>query len=444
MSLNYRKLPRVAIIGRPNVGKSTLFNLLTETRKSVVKDQPGVTRDLIFANAEIWGKEFELIDTGGITESQDIFSKLIREQVVDFLDSADLLLVVMDGRSGLIPEDRDIVKLAAETGKPFLLIINKVDSQISEEEAAAEFYEFGRPLVITSFERRRGLSELLEWLHKNLAEAKADETVGLAIAVAGKPNAGKSSLVNCLLGESRMLVSDIAGTTIDSVDTPLEHNGRLYTLIDTAGLRKSSKRNTDLEIISAFKSQESIRRADVVLLVVDSLLGPTDQDAKILEASLELHKPVILVLNKSDLGAREIPEFRSVLQDRIDREFHFFRDIPKVFVSAKTGSGIRDLFAKIEWMNEKLQLRISTGELNEFFMQAIRKAPSPVFGVTNVKFYYLTQTQQRPPAFIAFANHPEGVDPSYRRFLINQMKERFDLHGIPLRIFVMKSQRSSR
>ncbi|MEZ0391901.1 MAG: ribosome biogenesis GTPase Der [Pseudobdellovibrionaceae bacterium] len=434
--------PKVAIVGRPNVGKSTLFNILTDSRKSVVKNQAGVTRDIIVEPCEVWGKHFDLIDTGGITEAHDTFSQLIKEQVTEFLQTVDFLLVVMDGRSGLIPEDREIIKIAQMTGKPFLLIVNKIDKQHEEDLRKAEFYEFGEDVIATSFERRHGISEILEWIHKSLPEETEKLKEGVTIAIVGKPNVGKSSMVNALLGQRRMLVSDIAGTTIDSVDTPFVYNGHKYILVDTAGLRKSARREDHLEIISAFKSQESIRKADIVLLMVDGTQGPTEQDAKIMQAILEDHKGVIVVANKSDLGRVEVPEYRKTFKDQIEKVFHFFIDVPVVFTSAKTEHGIDDLLEKIEWVKQKLEMRITTSELNEFFFETIRKAPAPVWGIKNVKFYYLTQTFQRPPAFIAFANHPDGVDNSYRRFLIKNMKERFDLAGIPLRIFVMKSRDS--
>ncbi|MFN7453635.1 MAG: ribosome biogenesis GTPase Der [Pseudobdellovibrionaceae bacterium] len=434
---------KVAIIGRPNVGKSTLFNILTGTRKAVVKNQPGVTRDIMIHPCEIWGKHFDLIDTGGITEAHDTFSVLIREQVLSFLETVDLLLVVMDGRAGLVPEDREILKIAQISKKPFLVILNKIDRGHDEETLKSDFYELGVDLVATSFETRRGVSDILEWVHKVLPEKTQEVHPGMKIAIVGKPNVGKSSLVNALLGSPRMIVSDIAGTTIDAVDTPFQFNGNQYTLVDTAGLRRSSSRDEDLEIISAFKSQEAIRRANLILLVVDSTQGPSVQDAKIMQAILEDHKAVILVANKSDIGKVEIPEFKKTFKEQIERVFHFFNDVQVVFTSAKTGHGLDDLLEKIEWMATRMTTRISTSELNDFFFDTIRKAPAPVWGNNNVKFYYLTQTFQQPPAFIAFANHPDGVDNSYRRFLIKNMKDQFDLAGIPIRIFVMKSKKSN-
>lgn len=431
---------KVAVVGRPNVGKSTLFNILTNSRKAVVKNQPGVTRDLLVKDVEVWGKHFDLIDTGGITEAKDVFSKLIREQVSEFLSTVDLILLVMDGRDGLLPEDREVFRLVKETGRPFALIVNKIDRQHEEDMRLAEFHEFGVDLIATSFEQRQGLSKVLEWLHANLPANEIKVKEGMTLAIVGKPNAGKSSLVNAILGEDRMLVSEIAGTTVDAVDTPFHYKDKRYVLVDTAGLRRSRKREEDVEIIAAFKSQESIRKADVVLLVIDGMIGPSDQDARILQSILEDHKGVIVVCNKVDVAEKEIPEFRKSFQAKLEREFHFYEDIPVVYLSAKTGRGMRDLLDKIEWMDRTMHMKISTSDLNDFFFETIRKAPAPVWGTTNVKFYYLTQTQQVPPAFIAFANHPDGVDNSYRRFLIKNMKQRFDLRGIPLRIFVMKSR----
>lgn len=433
--------PKVAIIGRPNVGKSTLFNILTDSRKSVVKNQAGVTRDIIIEPADVWGKKFDLIDTGGVTESQDLFSKLIREQVTDFLHSVDFIIAVMDGRVGLVPEDRDIIKLAKQTGRPMLLVINKVDKSHEDDIAKADFYEFGLDVVAASFEQRRGVAEVMEWIQQVVPDAKESVIEGVQIAMVGKPNVGKSSLCNCLLGVNRMLVSDVAGTTVDSVDSPFIYNDKKYVLVDTAGLRRQSRREDDIEIISAFKSQESIRRSQIVLLVVDGIIGPTEQDAKIMQQILEDHKGVIIVANKSDIAGQEVESYRETFRAQVEREFHFFIDVPVVFTSAKTGSGIPDLFKTIEEVSEKLNFKVTTSELNDFFFETIRKAPAPVWGITNVKFYYLTQTNQVPPSFIAFANHPDGVTHSYRRFLIKNLKEKFNLHGIPIRIFCMKSRR---
>ncbi len=435
--------PKVAIIGRPNVGKSTLFNILTDSRKAVVKNQPGVTRDIQIEPVEIWGKSFDVIDTGGLTEAADIISVLIKEQVSEFLHSVDFLLVVMDGRIGLIPEDRDLIRIAQQTGKPFMIAVNKIDKVQEEEILKAEFYEFGADVIACSFEQRRGLAEILEWITKQIPERTIEYNEGTTIAIVGKPNAGKSSLTNHLLGQNRMLVSEIAGTTVDAIDTPFLYNEKKYILIDTAGLRRSSKREEDVEIISAFKSQDAIRRASLVLLMIDGLIGPTEQDSKILQAILETHKGVILVANKMDLAKEQMDDPKKTLQEQIAVNFHFFPDIPVVYTSAVTGTGMHDLLNMIEDISEKLKFRVPTSELNDFFFSTIRKAPAPVYGVNNVKFYYLTQTFQKPPSFIAFANHPDGVTNAYRRFLTKHIKDQWDLHGIPIRIFCMKTRRGN-
>lgn len=440
----HRETSRVAIIGRPNVGKSTLFNYLTGTRKAVVKNQPGVTRDILIEPGEIWGHKFDVIDTGGLTEASDLYSKLIREQVVDFLRSVDHLILVMDGRAGLHSEDKDIIRIAKETGKPFLLVINKVDKITESEDSKTDFYEFGVDIVSASFEQRYGMDEILEWIVAQVSRTENTVRDGLTLAMVGKPNVGKSSLCNRLLGEKRLLVSAVAGTTTDAVDTELMYEDRKYVLIDTAGLRRSARLTEGLEIISTFKTRDAIRRADITLLVVDGSEGPTSQDAKILEQILKAHRAVIVVANKVDIAEEKIDAYRSWFRERVEREFHFFADVPIVFTSAVTGKGLKDMFDKIVQMEDKIKMRITTRKLNDFFMNVIRQAPAPVWGTQNVKFYYLTQTNQEPPAFIAFANHPDGVSPSYRRFLSKRLQEEFDLKGVPIRIFVMSGSHGQR
>jgi len=431
-------LGTVAIIGRPNVGKSTLFNILTNTRRAVVKDQPGVTRDIQILPGEWCSRHFNLMDTGGLTDQQDSFSPLIKRQVEEALSFADLVLVVVDGRVGLCPEDRDVVRMVQKLEKPYRLIVNKVDSRVLDTEYTMEFYELDSQPIAASFENRRGLDDILEWVIAHLPKQTAAREKRLTLAVVGKPNVGKSSFCNFLSGYSRMIVSEIAGTTVDAIDMEIQYKDQVYHLVDTAGLRKKAKRKEDVEILSAFKSQEALRKADIILLFVDATEGPTEQDAKIVEMVLEKHKGVILVANKSDLAQKEIPAFRSKFHEKKEIDLHFFDDIPTVFISAKTGGGIEELFKTINTVWEKLNFRIGTGELNRFFMEAIRRAPSPVHGTKNVSFYYLTQTQQRPPSFIAFANYPEGVNPAYRRFLARQIKKEWKLEGIPIRIFAMR------
>jgi GTP-binding protein len=438
---NKTKTNRLAIIGRPNVGKSTLFNILTGTRKAVVKDQSGVTRDIQIEPGEWLNRQFDVLDTGGLTEAEDIFSIKIREQVLEMIDSVDVIIMVVDGRSGMCPEDREVCKIIQQSQKPFCVAVNKIDRVHDEDTLKSEFYEFNENVFPCSFEQRRGITEILEWAVDHFVDDTFTYREGLTIAIVGKPNVGKSSLSNQLLGENRMLVSDIAGTTVDSIDSEFIYNEKKYILIDTAGIRKRGKMTSDVEVISTFKSQSSIQRADLVLLMVDGLVGPSDQDTKLVEFILKQHKPVILVANKLDLCEEQIPEFRKQFRQNMAHEFHFFTDIPICFISAKTTSGVKKLFETIEEMEEKLNKRISTSKLNDFFFNVIRKAPSPVYQTRDVKFFYLTQTQQKPPSFIAFSNAPDGVTPSYRRFLAKNLKEEFGLEGMPIRIFAMKSQR---
>ncbi|MES2767627.1 MAG: ribosome biogenesis GTPase Der [Bdellovibrionota bacterium] len=435
------RLNKVAIVGRPNVGKSTLFNIATNARRAIVKNQPGVTRDIQYGKAEWRGHEFEVMDTGGVTESNDLMPKLIKEKVIDALKISDMTLVIVDAQAGLIPEDKVLLDMVQRSGKPFRIVVNKLDTEENIGVDMADFYQLGGELIPCSFEKRQGIADILDWIVDSMP-VKDDTKIEseLTFAILGKPNVGKSSLTNKLLDENRMIVSPVAGTTVDAIDIPFERNGRTYTIIDTAGLRKKSKIEDGVEIIATIKSRGVIPRADIVLLMVDILEGPTEQDAKILRQVQEEHKTVLLVGNKSDEAKIKVPAFREKFKAKVEEVFHFYPDIPVVFISALTSAGVEELFKKIDELWEKVNTKITTGELNRFFTQVIKKAPAPVYRTGNVKFYYLTQTQQTPPCFIAFVNHPEGVDNSYRRFLAKQIKEEWGLWGVPIRIFAMKGR----
>lgn len=432
------KLKRVALVGRPNVGKSTLFNRLTRSRKAVVKNEPGVTRDIQIEPTEWWGKQFEIVDTGGLSEDKEGFTPLIRQQVIEFLHSVDLIIFIVDGRTGIMPEDRDAYRIVKQSGKPFITVINKCDKTLETDGYIPDFYEFGENLIPAAFEQDFGIDVAVEWILANLGDDVVEAREGFRVCIVGKPNAGKSSLANKLLGGHRMLVSEIAGTTVDAVEEEFELGGKKYILIDTAGLRRAAKQKDGVEVLSGFKTRDAIHDADLVLLVIDGTVGPSNQDSRIIEYCLERHKAIIVVANKMDLGKEQHEDFRKWFRDRVEFEFHFFTDIPVVFTSAKRGTGLDELFKKVEDIRAKLGIRISTSQLNKFFTEVIKQAPSPVFGTQNVKFYYLTQTGQKPPSFIAFANHPEGVTPAYRRFLIRKIQENWGLIGVPLRIFVME------
>lgn len=436
--MSSQKLKRVALVGRPNVGKSTLFNRLTRSRKAVVKDEPGVTRDIQIEATEWWGKTFEVVDTGGLSDDREGFTPLIRQQVIEFLDSADLVVFIVDGRAGIMPEDRAAYRVVQAANKPFLLLVNKCDRTLEAANYLPDFYEFGMDPMPAAFEQDFGIDTAVEWILSNLGDEETEEREGFRVAIVGKPNAGKSSIVNRLIGGNRVLVSETAGTTVDAIEMPFELNGKQYTLVDTAGLRRAAKQRDGVEVLSGFKTRDAVYEADLILLVIDATVGPSNQDSRIIEFCMDRHKPILVVANKSDLAKDQHEDFRKWFRDRVEFEFHYFTDIPVVFTSAKTGAGLEQLFNKIEDMREKLGIRITTSKLNQFFTDVIKQAPSPVYGTENVKFYYLTQTQQAPPSFIAFANHPEGVTPAYRRFLIRKIQENWDLKGIPLRIFVME------
>ncbi|MCO5114041.1 MAG: ribosome biogenesis GTPase Der [Bdellovibrionaceae bacterium] len=437
-----QKLLKVGLVGRPNVGKSSLFNYLTRSRSAVVKDEPGVTRDIKKGLAQWWGKEFHVFDTGGVTEQAEGLFEIVKKQSEEILSSLDVILFVMDGKYGYHHDDHALLQMIKKTGRPYKCIINKVDRPDEAEIITAEFYELGETEFLPiSVEHQDGVHELIEWVleHEDneILDDEAPQSVRLSIV--GKPNVGKSSLVNCILGEEAQVVYDMPGTTVDAVDHDFIYNDRKYTIVDTAGIRRQSKREDGIEFISAVKSYEAIDRSDIVLLVIDGTLGPTKQDSKIIEYLFENHKPAILVLNKSDLAKEQSKTYREDLKASLARQFHFFEDVRFTFTNAKEGHGIPALFKLIEKTWQDLNIRIPTSQLNKFFTETIRKAPAPVYGTKDVKFYYLTQTHQRPPSFIAFANRPEGVSPSYRRFLSKRIKEQWDIMGIPIRIFAMKS-----
>jgi GTP-binding protein len=427
----------VALLGHPNVGKSTLFNKLTRTRKALVKNQPGVTRDVLVEQADWWGQTFKVADMGGLTEAKTGFSPLIREKVLGFLHQADLLVVVFDGRAGLLPEDKDVMRAAIESGKPFITVVNKVDRHQDSQEILNEFWELGTDLTPAAFEKDFNIDQIVEWILSHLPKKSEEKDHHLRLTIVGKPNAGKSSLANRLLGEDRMLVSPTAGTTLDAVETEFHHKDETFVLVDTAGLRRIGKQQHGVEILSSFKTREAIEKSHLVLLVVDGVQGLSHQDARIVEFCLENHKAIVLVVNKYDLAKDERESYRNWFQDHLEQKFHFFTDIPLVHVSALTGYGIGTLMNKIADVKRKLDVKIPTSQLNKFFSEVIKQTPSPVWQTKDVKFYYLTQTQQSPPSFIAFANHPEGVTPAYRRFLIRKIQENWSLQGIPLRMFIL-------
>lgn len=441
-SVHNKALFKVAIIGRPNVGKSSLFNFLTRSRSAVVKNQAGVTRDVQTGYADWWGKNFEILDTGGLTRLDDEFSPLIFQQVLDSLGKVNLLVVLFDAKDGLLDEDREIFRIVKESGKPYVLVLNKVDREQNAELLTAEFHEFSDDIIHCAIEARVHTDRVVEAIIGHIPEEMPEEEEAIRITIVGKPNSGKSSLINNLLGKNRMIVSKVAGTTVDAIEESFVYKKQKFTLVDTAGLRRHGKRQKKrdgVEILSSYKSFDAIDRADMVFLVVDATHGPTDQDAKLYEYINSKSKAVIMVANKLDLFEEDQEKSKEWFRKKLEFEFHFTKDIPLVFTSAITGQGTESLLTKAIKVWSKLSIKITTSDLNDFFYNVVRQAPSPVYATTNVKFYYLTQTGQKPPSFIAFANHPAGVTPAYRRFLVHRIKDNWDLKGVPVRVFIMKS-----
>ena len=439
------ELPFFAIVGRPNVGKSSLFNCLVGARHSLVKNQPGVTRDWIYSPAQLWERHFMLADTGGLTWSKEDLAQRIKKQVMSRVERVDFFLVVMDYKSGLCSEDGEILSWIQKTGCPFALIINKVDRSQDLDLAVGEFSCWGKTPLTCSVENRLGLDPVLQWIYDCIGEkrkSKTHDSETFFLSLVGKPNVGKSTLCNQLLKSPEMLVSQKAGTTVDPVGFPLKHKGKNYILVDTGGLPKPRPRG-GLETIASIKTHQTIEKSHIVLLVLDALQGPSEQEARIFSWIQKAHKTPLIVANKWDLAQSQIENFKNVHAQRLNQVFHFDPHLPSALVSAQKGWGLNKLLDKVNDLREKLDVRIPTKELNEFFTQVIRQAPAPRWRGREVKFYYITQTHQTPPSFIAFCNYPQAVHQPYQRFLEKQIQKAYQLESIPVRLFPMKRSRST-
>ncbi len=427
--------PLVAIVGRPNVGKSTFFNRVTGQKLSIVEDTPGVTRDRLYADAEWCGKNFTLIDTGGIEiKSTDEMWKHIKSQAEIAIDTADVIIFFCDAKTGLTASDYDVADMLRRSRKPIVLAVNKLD--IYKEEILFDFYELGLGVPYgISAEQSKGLGDLLDevcsYFDQNAGEDDADR---LKIAIVGKPNAGKSRLTNKLLGYDRTIVSDIAGTTRDAIDTPLEVNGKKYTIIDTAGIRKKRSVEDGVEYYSVLRSLAAIRRADVCLIVIDSSEGLTEQDVKIAGYVHEQGKPSIVVMNKWDKIEKDthtINEFENKL--KVDLAFmDYFKSI---YISAMTGQRTNKIFDLAHEVYENSQKRITTGMLNDVVGDAIRATEPPSKNGRRLKIYYAVQDGTCPPTFVFFVNNSELMHFSYMRFLENTIRKTFGFEGTPIRLF---------
>ncbi len=431
--------PVVAVVGRPNVGKSTLFNVLAGERISIVKDTPGVTRDRIYADATWLDKEFTLIDTGGIEpESKDIILSQMREQAQIAIDTADVILFLTDVRQGLIDTDAKVADLLRRSGKPVVLVVNKVDSFEKFMPDVYEFYNLGigEPFPISAASML-GLGDMLEEVVKYFPkqETGEEDDTRPKIAVIGKPNVGKSSLVNRLIGENRVIVSDIAGTTRDAVDSAVKYYGQEYVFIDTAGLRRKSKVKEDLERYSVIRAVTAVERADVVLILIDATEGVTEQDAKIAGIAHDKGKGVIIAVNKWDAIEKDDKTMRQHTE-RIRSVLSFMPYAEIMFISAKTGQRTDKIFATIDMVLENNSMRVATGVLNEIVMEAVAMQQPPSDRGRRLKIYYVTQAAVKPPTFVVFVNAKKLMHFSYTRYLENRIRDAFGFRGTSLRFII--------
>jgi GTP-binding protein len=436
--------PIVAIIGRPNVGKSTFFNRVTRSRDALVDDFPGVTRDRHYRDASWNDLEFTLVDTGGFTEGEQ-FSDGIRYQVQQAIEDADVIILLLDGKEGISPFDRDIVELLRVADKPVFYAVNKIDG--AEQEAhVSEFFGLGiEPLFPISAEHRYGISDLLDALvagisaiDKETIEDAADETIGLAVV--GRPNVGKSSLINRILGEERHLVSDQPGTTRDAIDSIFQTDGKSYRFIDTAGIRRKGKVTRKIEKFSIIKALKSMDRCDVALIVLDVEEGITEQDINIAGYAFERGCGCLFLLNKWDLLEKDTHTHKEYLAElRMRAKFLAFA--PAMTISALTGLRVSKIFKMVDEVYYQYRQRIVTGQLNRILETATAKNPPPLHRGKPLKFYYITQVGTRPPTFVCFVNYPQAVHFSYKRFLINQIREQAGLDKTPIRIMMRERDR---
>ena len=431
--------PVVAVVGRPNVGKSTLFNKIIGKRLSIVDDTPGVTRDRIYGEAEWAGRKFMLIDTGGIEpKTDDIILSSMREQANLAIETANVIIFVTDVKSGVTASDQDVAVMLQKSGKPVILCVNKCDGI---GDVPLEFYEFynlglGDPVAVSSV-HGHGTGDLLDRVFEFMPEYSADEEEEdiINVAVIGKPNAGKSSLINCLSGEERSIVSDIAGTTRDAIDTFIENKYGKFNFIDTAGLRRKSKVEDNIEKYSVLRAEMAIERSDVCVIMLDGVEGFTEQDSKVAGLALEQGKACIIAVNKWDIvdkDGRTMDAYRKKLMN----DFSFMPYAPIIFISAKTGQRIDRLYELIKYVNEQNTMRISTGKLNDILADATARVQPPSDKGKRLKIYYMTQASTRPPTFVCFCNKAELFHFSYQRYLENQIRSTFGLEGTPVRFVI--------
>ncbi len=431
--------PVVAIVGRPNVGKSLLFNRIAGRRLSIVEDTPGVTRDRLYADAEWRGREFLLIDTGGIEPKTDNeILKFMRQQAQIAIDTADVIIFMTDLKTGITASDQDVTALLMRSKKPVILCVNKMDTPGDPPADFYEFYNLGLsdPFGVSAL-HGYGTGELLDECLKFFPEQEKEEESPdyIKVAVIGKPNAGKSSLINCILGEERVIVSDIPGTTRDSVDTYFENASGKYLFIDTAGIRRKAKVSESIERLSVLRAKSAIDRCDVCLIMIDALEGVTEQDTKVAGLAHEAGKASVIVMNKWDLVEKN-DKTMSDAENRVRGELAYMTYAPVAFISAKTGSRVDRLFELINFVNNQSLMRVTTGMLNDVLSEATLRVQPPTDKGRRLKIYYMTQTGVRPPHFVIFCNDATLFHFSYQRYIENQLRSVFGLEGTPIRFAI--------
>lgn len=432
----------VAIIGRANVGKSTLFNRLTRSARALVADFPGVTRDRLYGRVDWEDHSFLLVDTGGLVGGEEALGELVRRQAEAAVAEADLILLVMDGKEGPQAGDAEVIDYLRRTGKPFLLVVNKID-HLGREEILPEFYRFGvTPLFPVAAVHGLGINTLLAALVQLLpSPGEASETApGIRVAILGRPNVGKSSLVNRFLGEERLLVSPQPGTTRDVVDTAIHWQDQTYILVDTAGLRRPSLVAAGLERQMVLKAIKALSRAEVALLLLDTQEGVTQQDLRIASLIHDQGKGCLILVNKWDLVKGDPRQAEKILE-QVTADLEFMAHVPVLPISVKTGHNLQKIFPLVNTIDAQSRHRTATRELNLLLKEIIERVPPSRYRDRPVKFYYLTQAEIQPPTFIAFVNQPAGVKDSYRRYLLKQLREKLGLTYVPLRLYLKGRQR---
>ena len=434
--------PLIAIVGRPNVGKSTLFNKLVGRRLAIVEDTPGVTRDRLFASSDWNGREFDIVDTGGIEpKTNNEMLLFMREQAVLAIEMADVCVLVTDFTTGVTASDKEVADMLLKSGKPTILAVNKMDSIGATNPDIYEFYSLGLgdPVSVSAV-HGHGTGDLLDECVKLFpppSDTEEEDDV-IRVAVIGKPNAGKSSLVNKILGETRVIVSPVAGTTRDAVDTEFENESGKYVFIDTAGIRRKSKINDNIEWYSVLRAQMAIERADVCIIMIDAREGVTEQDTKVAGLAHEAGKASIIAVNKWDLIEKDtntMAEMRKEIQNGLS----YMTYAPVIFISALTGQRVNRLFELINYVNDQAAMRITTGTLNELLADCVARVQPPTDRGKRLKIYYMTQTGTRPPVFVMFVNDAELFHFSYQRYIENRLRETFGFAGTPMR-FVIKNR----